>query len=159
MRSGRCQQKRQSDEEAMGRTRLLRGEVCPPDPDAAFPPTSCPSTLACPAMVPAGAAAASLRYSYSNARSKPCLQPTPQLMATPDPLIHRARPGIEPTSSWILVRFITTEPQWEIPSSAGSLSQTGLLTSAGKALEKLEMGWETQALNFLCVAAHRPSDH
>ena len=24
-------------------------------------------------------------------------------------------PRIEPTSSWILVRFITAEPQWELP--------------------------------------------
>ena len=29
-------------------------------------------------------------------------------------LIHWTRPGIEPMSSWILVRFITTEPQWEL---------------------------------------------
>ena len=29
-------------------------------------------------------------------------------------LTHRARPGIEPTSSWILVEFITPEPQWEL---------------------------------------------
>ena len=26
-------------------------------------------------------------------------------------LTHWARPGIEPTSSWILVRFVSTEPQ------------------------------------------------
>ena len=31
------------------------------------------------------AAAASPRHSHSNARPKPCLQPTPQLRATPDP--------------------------------------------------------------------------
>ena len=31
------------------------------------------------------AVAASLRQSRSNARSKPCLRPTPQLTATPDP--------------------------------------------------------------------------
>ena len=30
------------------------------------------------------------------------------------PLTHRARPGIEPMSSWILVRFVTTEPRWEL---------------------------------------------
>ena len=30
-------------------------------------------------------------------------------------LTHWARPGIEPVSSWILVEFITTEPQWEFP--------------------------------------------
>ena len=29
-------------------------------------------------------------------------------------LTHWARPGMEPTSSWILVRFITAEPQWEL---------------------------------------------
>ena len=27
--------------------------------------------------------------------------------ATPDPLTHRARPAIEPASSWMLVRFVT----------------------------------------------------
>ena len=25
-----------------------------------------------------------------------------------------ARPGMEPASSWILIRFVTTEPQWEL---------------------------------------------
>ena len=29
-------------------------------------------------------------------------------------LIHWAGPGIEPRSSWILVRFVTTEPRWEL---------------------------------------------
>ena len=29
-------------------------------------------------------------------------------------LTHGARPGMEPLSSWILVRFITAEPQWEL---------------------------------------------
>ena len=29
-------------------------------------------------------------------------------------LTHRARPEMEPKSSWILVTFITTEPQWEL---------------------------------------------
>ena len=33
---------------------------------------------------PIGAVAAGLRYNYSNAESEPRLQPTPQLMATPD---------------------------------------------------------------------------
>ena len=32
-----------------------------------------------------GTIAASLRHSHSNASSKPCLKPTPQLMAMPDP--------------------------------------------------------------------------
>ena len=30
-------------------------------------------------------------------------------------LTHWARPGMEPASSWILFRFVTTEPQWELP--------------------------------------------
>ena len=30
-------------------------------------------------------------------------------------LAHWAGPGIEPASSWILVRFITAEPWWELP--------------------------------------------
>ena len=29
-------------------------------------------------------------------------------------LTHWARPGIEPVSSWILVRFLTTESQWKL---------------------------------------------
>ena len=29
---------------------------------------------------------------------------------------HGARPGIEPESSWMLVGFITTGPQWELNS-------------------------------------------
>ena len=32
-----------------------------------------------------GAVAAGLHHSHSNARSEPCLRPTLQLMATPDP--------------------------------------------------------------------------
>ena len=39
-----------------------------------------------------------LHHSYGNARS----------------LIHSARPGIEPASSWMLVGFLTAEPQWEL---------------------------------------------
>ena len=37
-------------------------------------------------------------------------------------LTHWARPGIEPTSSWILVGFITTEPQQELLWCTVSLS-------------------------------------
>ena len=47
-----------------------------------------------------GVAVASLHHSYGNSRSLP----------------HWARPGIEPTSLWILVRFLTTGPQWELPT-------------------------------------------
>ena len=52
-----------------------------------------------------GDSAASLRHSHSNARSEPCLQPTPQLTGTSDP--NSERPGIKPSSSWILVRFVS----------------------------------------------------
>ena len=31
-------------------------------------------------------------------------------------LTHRAGPAIEPASSWMLVRFLTAEPQQELPS-------------------------------------------
>ena len=37
------------------------------------------------ARSPIGATATGLHYNHSNARSQPRLQPTPQLMATPDP--------------------------------------------------------------------------
>ena len=30
-------------------------------------------------------------------------------------LTHWTRPGIEPASSWILVRFVSTVPEWELP--------------------------------------------
>ena len=45
-----------------------------------------------------GAAAASLHHSYGYTGS----------------LTHWVRPGIKPVSSWILVRFITTKPWWEL---------------------------------------------
>ena len=45
-----------------------------------------------------GAAAAGLHHSHSNAGS----------------LTHWARPGIEPTSSWMIVRFSSPEPQQEL---------------------------------------------
>ena len=49
---------------------------------------------------PIGAVAANLHHSHSNVGSTSI----PQFIAT------SGRPGIEPKSSWILVRFITTEP-------------------------------------------------
>ena len=50
------------------------------------------------------AVAAGLHHSHSNMRSKLHLRPVPQPMAMP---------GITPISSWILVGFITSEPQQE----------------------------------------------
>ena len=43
--------------------------------------------------------AAGLHHSHSNTGS----------------LTHRVRPGMEPAASRILVGFVTTEPQWELP--------------------------------------------
>ena len=54
------------------------------------------------------APAAGLHHSHNNTRYKPRLWPTPQLP------VSQAR-GFEHTSSWLLVRFITTEPQQELP--------------------------------------------
>ena len=56
------------------------------------------------------AVAASLHNSHSNTVSVPCLWHIPQLMAMPG-LTHWARPVIEPMFSWILVGFVTAEPQ------------------------------------------------
>ena len=41
------------------------------------------------------------------------LLPTPTAHSHPGSLTHWARPGIQPASSWVLVGFTTTEPQWE----------------------------------------------
>ena len=57
------------------------------------------------------AIASGLRHNHSNAGSKPYLWPTPQLTEIPDPWVG---PGIEPASSWVLVRFIAAEPLWEL---------------------------------------------
>ena len=57
-----------------------------------------------------GAIATSL--SHSNTGSDRRLQPTPQLLATPDPQTTEQGQRIKPI--WILVRFISTEPQGEL---------------------------------------------
>ena len=60
-----------------------------------------------------GATAAGKHHSHINTSSEPCLWPTPQLTAVPDPW-PTVRPRIKPTSSWILIRFISSEPQWNL---------------------------------------------
>ena len=60
-----------------------------------------------------GAALAGLHYSHSNARSELCLTYT-TAHSNAGSLTHWARPGIEPASSWVLVRFITTVLPWEL---------------------------------------------
>ena len=61
-----------------------------------------------------GVTAAGVCHSHSHTSYEPHLQPTPHLKAMPGSLTHWARPGIEPVSSWILVGFVATEPQWEL---------------------------------------------
>ena len=59
------------------------------------------------------AAATTLRHSHSNARSEPNLWPIAQFTAMLDPYpLSEAR--MEPTFLWILVGFVTAEPQWEL---------------------------------------------
>ena len=61
-----------------------------------------------------GATAAGLHHSHSNTRSEQSLWPTLQFRATAGSLTHWAGPGIKFASSWLLVSFITAEPQWEL---------------------------------------------
>ena len=55
------------------------------------------------------AVAVGLRHSHSNTGSELCLRPTPQLSAT-----YWVRPGIKPTSPWVLVGFVAAELWREI---------------------------------------------
>ena len=61
-----------------------------------------------------GSQAAGLRHSHSNSGSEPHLRPTPTAHGNARSVTHRARPGIKPASSWLLVGFVTTEPQQEL---------------------------------------------
>ena len=47
-----------------------------------------------------------------------------------------ARPGIEPASSWILVRFVSAEPQWELLISILQFSVNLFFTSLLKCISK-----------------------
>ena len=59
----------------------------------------------------------SLHHSHNNTRAKPQLPPTPQLTAMLDPYPTELRLGVEPVSSWMLVRFISTKPWRELQKS------------------------------------------
>ena len=60
-----------------------------------------------------GPVATRLHHSHSNPGSELRLYPIQQLSRSFNPL-SRARPGIKTSSSWIVVGFFTTEPQWEL---------------------------------------------
>ena len=57
-----------------------------------------------------GAAAASLHHSHSNMGS----EPHTTAHGNGGSLTHWASPGIEPTTSWFLVGFVSPEPRWEL---------------------------------------------
>ena len=61
------------------------------------------------------AAAAGLRHSHSLTGSKVYLQLTRQHCGNARSLTQRARQGIEPMSSNILIRFVIAKPQLELP--------------------------------------------
>ena len=82
-------------------------------------------------------AATGLHHSRSNAGSKPGLQPTPQLMANTESPIHWAKPGVKPTSPWILVGFVFLAPL-ELPHLHFKL---GVLS--GKNIQKQVLGIST----------------
>ena len=56
------------------------------------------------------ATAAGLRHSHGNTGSVTYTM----AHSNTGSLTHWAKPGIKPSSSWILVGFVTTEPQWEL---------------------------------------------
>ena len=55
--------------------------------------------------------------SKQNFTFSPCFWHLTGAPSNARPLTHWGRPGIEPATSWILVRFITAEPQWELPQT------------------------------------------
>ena len=61
------------------------------------------------------ATGAGLHHSYNNSRSKPKSVTYTTAHGNAGSPIQWARPGIKPTSWWILVRFPSAEPQWEVP--------------------------------------------
>ena len=77
-------------------------------------------------------------------------------------LIHRARPGIEATPSWFVVRFISTVPRWELrisehlnscpPSPLPSFPATIISRQGPTGSEKLSLaGGHTQHMTvYLC---------
>ena len=64
---------------------------------------------------PLGAVATGLSHSHSNSGSEPHLPTYTTAHGNARSLTHRARPGIEPTTSWCLVRFVSTVPRQELP--------------------------------------------
>ena len=91
--------------------------------------------------------ASSLHQSHSTTRSEPHLQLTPHLTATSE-----QRPGIEPTSSWMLVEFVNYEPQRELQGP-----HSKLLQAIGSQLRNFAL--DPALLKHIDAGAHsRPQD-
>ena len=59
-----------------------------------------------------------LHHSHSNVKSEPPREDSATYTtacSNTGSLTHQARPEVEPASSWILVRFVSPAPQWELP--------------------------------------------
>ena len=59
------------------------------------------------------AIASALHQSHSNTRSSHVWIYT-TVHGNARSLTHSVRPGVEPVSSWMIVRFVPTEPRWEL---------------------------------------------
>ena len=64
---------------------------------------------------PIRAVATGLHHSHSNTRSEPCLWPTSQQMATPDPQPTEWGQGSNPRPHGCYSGSLTTEPWWKLP--------------------------------------------
>ena len=87
-----------------------------------------------------GAAGASLQHSHSSSESEPRLRPTPQLRTGQRQTLNPMRPGVEPTSSWIQVRFVSRAPHQKLPTGHSWLSCL-------------------RVLSVPCGAQHGPQNH
>ena len=83
-----------------------------------------------------GAAATGLHHSHSNAGS----------------LTHWGRPGIESATWWVLVRFVSTEPRWELRSRLFFFFWSHLqhMDVPRPGTEPPSLQWQHWILNPLC---------
>ena len=70
-------------------------------------------------------------------------------------LTHRVRPGIKPTSSWILVRFVSSKPWWELGSTLFDIGLSNVfldLSSQARETEVEINRWDLNQLESFCIA-------
>ena len=101
------------------------------------------------------ATAASLHHSHSNSGSKLRLWPTPQLMATLDPQPNWARPGIKPTTSWLLVRFVNHWAMTGTPALSTFIQHfTGGPSQCSKAKKRIKRRADWKGRNTDIIHRH-----